>query len=125
MQSSDITNNLTTHPDTHQLLFRTDTRAITQSIKNLILTDKYERPFQPSLGGGIRHVLFEDFSSQTTDTLTSLIRETIDNFEQRARVVDLQVVPQELQNTYLITVVYFAKNAATSTTIQLTLNRVR
>ena len=47
------------HPITKDITVKTDTDAIKRSVKNIVLTNYYERPFKPSLGGGVRNLMFE------------------------------------------------------------------
>ena len=51
---SDFYTNLNAHPDTKQLVVNRNEDAIIRSIRNLILTDKYERPFQPDVGSRVK-----------------------------------------------------------------------
>ena len=55
---ADLDMNFTPHPITGDLTIKKDTDAIKQSIKNIMLTNYYERPFKPALGGGFRELLF-------------------------------------------------------------------
>ena len=57
---SDFLTNFNAHPDSKQLMTVKDEVAVMRSIKSLLLTNKYERLFQPSLGSNLRNFLFED-----------------------------------------------------------------
>ena len=81
-----------------------DIEAVKQSVRNLILTNHYERPFRPEIGSGIHSLLFEPLDHITSNALTRVIGEVIDNFEPRARVVAIDAVPNEDRNAYEITV---------------------
>lgn len=81
---SDFTDNLDVHPDTGDLFRLTNINAVKRSIRNLVLTDKYERPFNEDVGCNVRSLLFEN---QTPDTLTvaaQTVQNTIKKFEPRA-----------------------------------------
>ena len=51
------------HPSTGKLLMKKDDEAVKQSLKNLVLTNRYERPFRPEFGGDVRKRLFDNFDS--------------------------------------------------------------
>ena len=61
---SDFTMNLDIHPDTKQIFTFTNANAVKRAIKNLILTDNYERLFRPDIGAGLRALLFEKESRE-------------------------------------------------------------
>ena len=48
------------HPVRKDVNVHKSERAVINSIKNLVLTNHYERPFQPELGSNIRRLLFEN-----------------------------------------------------------------
>ena len=89
---------------TKDVLIKKDIEAVKQSVRNLILTNHYERPFQPEIGSGVYSLLFEPLDHITSNALTRVIGEVIDNFEPRARVVAIDAVPNEDRNAYEITV---------------------
>jgi hypothetical protein len=47
------------HPISGDVTVKTDADAVKRAVKNIVLTNYYERPFKPSLGGNIRGLLFE------------------------------------------------------------------
>lgn len=78
-------------PDTGDIPILTDERAVAQSIRNLILTSFYERPFKSSLGSTINNLLFEPLTTITETLLARSIKTVIDQFEPRAKVVFVDV----------------------------------
>ena len=60
---TDFNTSFAVHPTKKDLSLQTDVDAVKQSIKNLVLTDKMERLFQPTLGCDVRKMLFENFST--------------------------------------------------------------
>lgn len=82
---SDFLVNLNPHPVSGAVLRFTNEKAVTRSIRNLLLTNPGERLYQPDLGSGIRQLLFEPISDFTTNTLGRFIEDTISKHEQRDR----------------------------------------
>lgn len=63
-----------------------DVEAVEQSLKLLIMTNYYERVFQPAVGGDVRRMLFEPLDDATLTILTQTIADVIRLFERRATV---------------------------------------
>ena len=98
---------------TQDIIQKTDIEAVKQSVKNLILTNHYERPFHPEIGSSVRNILFEPINPITASTLTRLIGEVIANFEPRARLVGVRATPDLDRNAYEITIEFYVQNAPT------------
>jgi phage baseplate assembly protein W len=122
---SDFLVNLNPHPVSGAVLRFTNEKAVTRSIRNLLLTNPGERLYQPDLGSGIRQLLFEPISDFTTNTLGRFIEDTISKHEQRAKVLAVNVIPEEDKNRYTVTIVYVLINKQEPVSITVTLQRVR
>lgn len=122
---SDFLTNLNAHPDSKQLISIKEEAAVTRSIKNLLLTNKYERLFQPTIGSNLSHFLFEDISSFTEDSIKTQIIQTIENYEPRAKLIDVVVTGYPDQNGYVVTIVYYLTTITNAITINIPLIRVR
>ena len=81
------------HPVTDDLVSVKDKTAIAQSISNLLMTNRGERPFQPRLGSGIRDTLFEPLDYATAGMLKGNINEVLKNYEPRINVLNLECEP--------------------------------
>jgi|TARA_Y100000114_G_C11745840_1_gene321508 phage baseplate assembly protein W len=90
--------------NTKDVLQKKDVDAVKQSVRNLILTNHYERPFHPEIGSGVSNLLFEPLDPITANALTRTIGEVINNFEPRARVVSIDAQPRLDSNSYEVTV---------------------
>ena len=99
--------------------------SIKQSIKNLLLTDRGERFFNPTLGSDIKYSLFENYTSATEQILTDLVKTCIKNFEPRANVIDVKVFGNPDNNSISLTILFSVINKSEPITLELTLNRVR
>lgn len=121
---SDFFTSFQAHPDTKQLLVKTDERAITQSIRNLILTNRGERPFENSIGSNVRFMLYEQISESSDDTIKELILETLRQ-EPRARINDVLVRSNDFNGSVGVVIEYQFAGGAEPAVVQLTLSRVR
>ena len=99
--------------------------AIINSIKNLILTNHYERPFQPELGSNIRRLLFENVDSVMAAQIEREVEETINNFEPRAEVSKVTAIASPDENRYNIVLEFFVINNPNPITINFFLERIR
>lgn len=122
---SDFLTNLNPHPNSGMLLRVANEHAVTRSIRNLLNTDRNERLFQPDVGSDIRKVLFEPMGSATSEILSSLIQDTIDKYEPRAKVLRVDVIPNYDYNRYTVNVVYLLINKQDTISVNITLQRVR
>ena len=91
----------------------TDIQAVKRSIRNLVLTNHYEKPFHPEIGSGVRGILFELMTPLTAHILTRKIEDVIENFEPRARLISVRAQPNLDRNEYECTVQFFVVNAPT------------
>ncbi len=97
--------------------------SIRQSIVNLVNTNKGERFFS-DIGCDVRKMLFENMSPQSESLIESMIRETVDNYEPRAKVNNIIVKGDETIGSYDITIVFTIINTQEPTTINFILTRV-
>ena len=125
MKRVDITTSFAAHPDTGNLLIRTDRGAIQQRLSNLVLTERYERPFRPTVGANLRAALFEQIDKSTAKMIRSLISETVENHEPRINLQDVVVTPEPARNRYVVTLVYRLAGEDTAIQQQITLTRER
>ena len=93
--------------------------------KNLILTNKYERPSQPNIGSNIRSLLFDLISPLTANQIERAIQETITNYEPRVNIRTVTAVPSQDENGYNVTLEFFIVNLTTPITINFFLQRIR
>lgn len=122
---SDFLTDLNTHPVSRETLRYVNETAVTRSIRNLLNTQQGERLYQPDVGSNVRKLLFEPIDDTTTDILASTIRDTLNAYEPRAKVLDVSVVPDEERNRYVVTVVYMLINKQDPISVNITLQRVR
>lgn len=80
--------------------------AIKQSVKNLILTNYGERPFNYRLGGNIYEKMFENYSYEIVSDLQNSIGGTIQEYESRIELTQILVLNTEA-NELSVVVRYF------------------
>ena len=119
---TDIDINMTNHPTTKDVVLKYDINAIKRSVKNLLSTNLYERPFKPSLGINLRGMLFE---LDTTDSivLKENIRSVINRFEPRVVVRDVVAVSRG--NALNVTLHFTIINQRQTHELDVILERVR
>lgn len=86
---SDVDLSFVKHPITGDVSKRLNEKAIIFSIKNLVFTKVYGRPFHPEISSDVYSLLFENITPSVLSTLNTLITNVINNFEPR---VELQLV---------------------------------
>ena len=91
----------------------TDVKAVKRSVRNLILTNPYEKPFHPEIGSGVRDILFEPMTPITAHVLTRKIQLVIENFEPRARLVGVRALPDLDRNAYEVVIEFYVVNTPT------------
>jgi phage baseplate assembly protein W len=121
----DLDLNFTIHPVKKDINVYKNEFAIINSIKNLVLTNHYDRPFQPEIGSNIRRLLFEQVDSITAAQIEREITEVIGNFEPRAQVSRVNAVPSPDENLYKIRLEFFIINSSDPVTINFFLERIR
>ena len=91
----------------------TDIQAVKRSVRNLILTNHYEKPFHPEIGSGVRDMLFEPMTPLTAYMLAKQVENVIENWEPRARLIGVRASPNLDRNEYECTIQFFVVNAPT------------
>ena len=113
------------HPIKKDVNKHTGEIAVINSVKNLVLTNHYERPFQPDLGSNVRRLLFENVDPIVAAQLEREISETITNFEPRVQVSKVVAIPSPDENSYKVELEFFVINLPNPVTISFFLERIR
>lgn len=121
----DLDLNFNIHPIKKDLVKSIGERAVINSIKNLVSTNHYEKPFNPSFGSNLRRLLFENIDKFTASLIEREITEVIQNFEPRARVRSVIVSPTVDQNGFNVQLEFFIVNQTDPLTITFFLERIR
>ena len=122
----DLNLNFGKHPVTKQIQTLTDASAVKRSVRNLVQIGEYEKPFHPEIASGVRDMLFENMTPFTAQTLSTKIKEVIENHEPRALLANINVIPNFDNNQYEVTVEFYIQNApAELVDLSFTLERLR
>ena len=113
------------HPYSKDILTKKGVDAVKASIQNLILTKNYERPFHPEIGSQVSALMFENFIPSTIAAIERSIRNTIEKFEPRAIILDVQIVDNSDSNAIDIEVTFKLNNVSLPVTVTTTISRVR
>jgi phage baseplate assembly protein W len=122
---ADIDFNFTRTAGRNDIALSYDEMAVIRSVRNLLLTRNYERPFQPSLGSRVNQMLFEPVDFLTSQSLRSEIESVITNFEPRAKIDSILVTADPDNNLYNVSLQFFIGNNVEPTAINLILERTR
>lgn len=122
---SDLDFNFRPNPVTGDISRKFDENAIKQSVRSLILTNHYERLFQPEIGSQITSLLFEPFTPLLQVTLERAITNTILNHEPRVQLLGVEVSLNEDNHTVYVSITFRIINTERPIVVDLTLRRTR
>lgn len=122
---SDLDLNFIANPNTRDVTKKYDEYAIKQSVKNLVMTNHYERHFHPEIGSQVMSLLFEPATPLTKSILERAIIYTITNFEPRVSLISVDANVQPDSNAVDVTIVFKIVNTESPLTIEFTLERTR
>ena len=122
---SDLDLNFTNHPVTGDITRRYDDDAIKQSVKNLLLTRNFERPFHSEIGSPIRQLLFDLPGPMFNVMLKRAVIDVINNFEPRVNIIDVRVDDYSDANEVYVTLEFTIVNTERPITLDLALERTR
>ena len=124
-QYKDLDLRFNAHPVKKDVVKHVDEMAVINSIKNLILTNHYERPFQPELGSNIQRMMFQNMDIITAAAIQREILQMIQNYEPRVVVEKITVSPDYDRNSYSVGMQFYIVNRTEPITIQFFLQRTR
>lgn len=122
---SDLDLDFIAHPTTGDVVKKTGDDAIKRSVRNLILTNFYDRPFRHYIGSNAVKLLFEPANQITANLLADTIREVINNYERRIEIRALNVVFDFDNNGYNVTLEYSIINRPEPLVTTIFLERIR
>lgn len=111
------------HPVSGDVSKKVNEAAIINSIKNLVMTRRYDRPFHPELSSQVHGMLFEQMTSNTADTLKRTIYYVIQNFEPRVEVLLIDVEDSPDYSEIKVTIVFKLIGAVDTIKTQFYLQR--
>lgn len=124
-QFSDLDFDFIPHPSSGDIIPLKDADAIKRSIRNLMLTGKYERLFSPSLGANLKQLLFEPLNPMTEMSLRLLITDIVRLHEPRVKIIDIDVSITSDDLGYNASLTFSIDNISEITKVDFFLERLR
>ena len=103
----------------------TDVESVKRSVRNLINTNHYEKPFHPEIGSNLRAMLFELMTPQMNHVITKQIENLINNYEPRCRLVQVHTQPEFDRNGYSVQISFYVQNYPNPVVVESFLERLR
>lgn len=122
---SDLDLDFIANPNTGNLNIKRDDAAILRALKNVLFTNRYERPFNPEFGSDIHRSLFEPIDSMLALDLVQIIKDAINTYEPRVDLTEVIVDAKPEQNGYLVYMRFFIINSPVERTLEFMLERLR
>ena len=113
------------HPVSHDVSALSDVDAIKQSIRNLIFTQHYEKPFHPEIGCHTTGLLFENIMPSTQIMIKKSVETVINNYEPRVNLINVIVNVSPDENGYDLRIEYSMKNSLEFVVVDMFLERLR
>lgn len=104
---------------------KNDTAAVKQSIKNILMTNRTEKPFSPTFGGDLNRYLFSLDTEFDEYEIEDAVISSLAKFEPRARVTKIDSIISPDYNSVSITIQFRVLSTSTNEQITLSLTRLR
>jgi len=118
----------TPNPVSGDVTMVTDVQDIKRSVRNLVMTNRFEKPFHPEIASHVRDLLFERFTPITFNLLRNRIETVLANYEPRVSVTDVEIDDsgQAMDNNELNVRIFFTlKNDPQIQSVDILLERIR
>ena len=122
---ADLDLDVTRHPVTKDITKKTDVEAVKRSVRNLILTNQYDKPFHPEIDGGVTRHLFGLSTAHTKHDIAMAIETCLKNYEPRVILNDVSVTGDLDKNGFNVSIFFTVINSPEPIEIALFLERVR
>jgi phage baseplate assembly protein W len=108
-----------------EIFKKTDAAAVKQAVKNLLLTNHFEKPFQPLFGGNLRDLLFDLADETAEEDIEDRCKNTINVFEPRAEALNITAIASPDRNSIQVTVEFRIINTEEQVKLNTVLARLR
>ena len=122
---SDLNLDFQQNSATKDIIKITDVESVKRSVRNLINTNHYEKPFHPEIGSNLRAMLFENITPQMNHIISKNIELLIKNYEPRCRLVQVNTQPMFDRNGYACQISFYVVNHPEPVTVESFLERLR
>ena len=113
------------HPVKQDLVMSINRSAVIRSVRNLVLTNHYERLFQSEIGSNVRKLLFENFTPLTANYVKNEIYNVVTTYEPRAKNVFVQVEQYTDEHYLKVNVLFYIENSSVPVVVDMLLERLR
>jgi phage baseplate assembly protein W len=103
----------------------TDVEAVKRSVRNLINTSHFERPFHPEIGSSVRAMLFELMTPLTALNIQRKVQEVLVNYEPRIKLVQIAAKPNYDSNAYDLSIYFYIMGSNELVNVETFLERLR
>lgn len=122
----DIDLSMIVNAGTGDVYRKTDADAVKQGVKNVLMTNRLEKPFQPEYGGDLESLLFDLMApGDVEETIRRKIANAIKSFEPRARLISTEINATQDENKVFISITFSIVNTDTTVRLTTTVNRLR
>ena len=121
----DINFDFTANPVTGDVATVKDAVSVKRGIRNVLLTENYERLFNPEFGSGVINILFEPMTPITAQRLEDEVASAINAWEERAEIININVISEEEHNRYRVSVKFRINNSIETEQVDVFLSRER
>jgi len=121
----DLDLSLKIHPIRKDIIPLKDDAAVKNAVRNLLISNFYERPFQSDLGANLRGLLFEPAGMLTNIQIRDNIRFCVEKYEPRVSVDSIDITNVVDKNRYIIEVFFTIKEFSTQDSVEIVLRRLR
>jgi phage baseplate assembly protein W len=122
---ADFAKDMRINPVSNDVGLLIDEASIKESLSNLLMTDRGERLFQPTLGSDIRSTLFENNTPATLRILKEQVKQTINSNEPRITLIDVEVTSSYDENTIEVKILFYLRNREKAISVSVFLERAR
>ena len=122
---SDFFTDFSRHAQNGELNKKINENAVKQSVRNLLLTDKYDRPFHPEIGSNLKALLFENMTPGISLEVEEYVKDVINNYEPRAVLLATNLNFNNDNNSVNVEVTFYIIDTDDVSTIKFDLTRNR
>ena len=122
---SDLNLQMIPHPLKKDIIPLKDDAAVKNAVRNLLLTNFFERPFNSTMGANLRGLLFEPNDAITRLAIEDGIRNVLEQHEPRIENINILVETTANENEYRVVVVFSIKEDDSVQDIEINLRRLR
>lgn len=113
------------HPVTGDVVKKTGPEAVARALRNLVMTNFYDRPFRSYIGSNTTKLLFEPITAITARLIEQSIEQVVVNFEPRATIVDVKAFVNQDETGYYVKIVFIINNRPEPYSTTVFLQRIR